>query len=474
MDNNIISFKNMNFSYANSTKNIFENLNFILKTGDFIAILGENGKGKSTFLKLCAGILIPNSGNVYVGKINTNSENKQKRLKIRKKIGYIFQNPDKQIFGLTVNQDIAFGAKNFGIKKSVYEKKSIEILNLLKISHLANSEIRSLSVGEKQLVALASCLIVDPSVILIDEPSSTLDESNSKNLFELLTKLNKQFQKTIIFSTHNIRDTTFVNQVLTIENMNLKKVFLTKFNDIKIKNFPAKISDEYSETISNNSILRFDDVCFHYKKSKKDIVNNLNFDLKPNSILGIFGYSFCGKSTIAKLISGQISPTSGKITKNDNLKTGLVTQQSEKNFFFENVCQDITFGLSYMNFSENTINKRLEEIFELLKLDKEFLKRNISELSGGEKKLIAISGILINQPEILVLDEPLMSLDVFNKNLIAKTIFELKTKKKTSIILISNREENLLKICDDVIFLKNSQFSDDSRCQSSNSQGITY
>ncbi len=455
MENEILKFENVSFGYGDTQKKIFEDLNFLAKKQDFIAILGNNGKGKSTFLKLCAGILLPHSGSIFIEKTNTNSNNSLKNFEIRKKIGYIFQNPDKQIFWLTVFEDIAFGAKNLGIKKDIYEKKTDEILDLLKITHLKNASIKELSTGEKQLVTLAACLVTEPSIILLDEPTANLDDCYSKNLFNLLDILNKKSKKTIIFSTHNERDTAFANSTFKVQDNTLKKFFYVK-NQSNFHQSPINFSESVNKNAHsshNNKVLSFENVSFYYNKSK-NIIENFNFSLNFNEIFGIFGGSFCGKTTISKLIAGLLRPSKGKIINYHNSKIGLVMQQSDKNFFFKNVYDDIKFSLTYKKLSSDYIKNTINKTFNLLQLDNSFLQKNTYELSGGEKKLIAIAEILIDEPDILVLDEPLMGLDTSNKNLVKSTILELKLKKNLSTILLSNYSQELLNICDRAIELK--------------------
>lgn len=193
-----IEVKNLTVKYETSDKTCaLENITFSVNSREKVALIGANGAGKSTLLLTLAGILSPMSGEINIGGVKSD---KKTIGNLRKKIGMVFQNPDDQIFMPTVYEDIAFGPRNYGESEDVIEKSADEILQNLGIAHLKNRLTHKLSGGEKRLTALAGILVMNPSVILMDEPSSFLDPRARRKLIGILSEL----PKTMIIATHDL------------------------------------------------------------------------------------------------------------------------------------------------------------------------------------------------------------------------------------------------------------------------------
>ncbi|KAA0258623.1 ABC transporter ATP-binding protein [Deferribacter autotrophicus] len=207
-----LHLKNISYIAEDNTL-IFENVNLHIKHKDKIAIIGPNGIGKTTLLKIISGLKKPKTGEIYVfdNRIETDDDYE----KVRKKIGFLFQNSDDQFIFPTVKDDIAFGLFNLGMKKSEVEKKVKNILDDLEIAHLAEKSPFKLSGGEKKLVALAGILVCEPEILLLDEPTTALDDNAINKIIKILTSLDK----TILIVSHNIE---FVKKV-TFFQYRLKK-----------------------------------------------------------------------------------------------------------------------------------------------------------------------------------------------------------------------------------------------------------
>ena len=190
--------KNLTVKYETSDKTCaLNNINFSISGGEKVALIGANGAGKSTLLLALSGILTPASGEIIIGGVKSD---KKTISGLRKKIGMVFQNPDDQIFMPTVFEDIAFGPRNFGENEDAIGKSADEILNNLGITHLKNRLTHKLSGGEKRLAALAGILVMNPSVILMDEPSSFLDPKARRKLIKILSGLTQ----TMLIATHDL------------------------------------------------------------------------------------------------------------------------------------------------------------------------------------------------------------------------------------------------------------------------------
>ena len=193
---NIISVHGLTYEYEKDIR-ILDNINFYLSENDNLALIGANGVGKSTFLQLILGLLEPKSGEIfYKGSKIT----KKSLPDIRKNIGFIFQNPDVQLFCNTIFDDIAFGPLNAGLPAAEVQARAEEVLKALNISHLKERTPFKLSAGEKRLSAIATVLSMQPKVLLMDEPSAELDPKARRNLIALINSL----PQAKIIATHDL------------------------------------------------------------------------------------------------------------------------------------------------------------------------------------------------------------------------------------------------------------------------------
>ena len=195
----MIEIKDISYKYENEF--VLRNISLKIKEGDFLAIIGHNGSGKTTLIKHFNGLLTPSKGDVVVDGLNTKKDD----WEIRQKIGIVVQNPEDQRINSIVEEDVAFGLENLGVLPGEIEKRVKGILEKLSISHLAKRNVNDLSFGQKQLVALAGVLAMNPKYIIFDEPTTMLDPKNKLNIMDIMNKLNKK-GATIILITNNLDD----------------------------------------------------------------------------------------------------------------------------------------------------------------------------------------------------------------------------------------------------------------------------
>ncbi len=222
----MIQVKNLYFKYEDEF--ILKNLNLQLIEGSFTAIIGANGSGKTTLAKHLNALLVPTRGNVFVDGIETRRD----EFNARKKVGFVFQNFEDQLIYSIVEEDIAFGLENLELSSNETNKIVNETLEKLKIKHLAKNNVNMLSLGQKQLVALAGVLAMKPKYIVFDEPTTNLDVENKKNILDVIKKLNKKNKITIILITNILDDLKYANDVIVLKNggiiFNNKKSKLSK------------------------------------------------------------------------------------------------------------------------------------------------------------------------------------------------------------------------------------------------------
>ena len=196
MSHHIIDFINISYSYPDGNKAL-ENLNVRIHHGESVAIVGANGAGKSTMLKLLVGIFMPEEGEIRLGDMPVT---KKTLNMIRQQIGFTFQDPEDQLFNTSVYNDVAFGPRNYGLDEPEVEKRVVRALQTVGIEHLMHRAPYKLSGGEKRAASIATVLSMEPSVLAMDEPTAALDPSSRRRLIKLL----QGFLHTKLIATHDL------------------------------------------------------------------------------------------------------------------------------------------------------------------------------------------------------------------------------------------------------------------------------
>ena len=217
---NIIRTENLCFNYTDDETGektcVLKDISLEIKRGEFIAVLGHNGSGKSTFAKHLNAILIPTSGKVWVGDIDTSDE---KRLyDIRKMVGMVFQNPDNQMVANIVEDDVAFAPENLGVPREEIRKRVDTALAAVNMSEFAMHAPHMLSGGQKQRVAIAGVLAMEPEIIVLDEPTAMLDPNGRREIIETVKRLNKEKNMTVVMITHYMEEAVEADRVIIIDN----------------------------------------------------------------------------------------------------------------------------------------------------------------------------------------------------------------------------------------------------------------
>ena len=236
MDNtNIVEFHNVTFCYdadegEQQPEPAIRDFTFNVKKGEFVAVLGHNGSGKSTVAKLSNSILIPNEGKVLVKGMDTADEDLS--YEIRKTVGVVFQNPDNQIVASIVEEDVAFGPENLGLPREEIRKRVDDSLKAVGMYEYRHHEPHKLSGGQKQRVAIAGIIAMRPECIFLDEPTAMLDPKGRKEVMDTVIKLNKEYGMSVVFITHFMEEAVLADRVAVIDNSRLllegtpKEVFM--------------------------------------------------------------------------------------------------------------------------------------------------------------------------------------------------------------------------------------------------------
>ena len=196
-------------------------INLDIKDGEFVAIIGHNGSGKSTLAKLLNGLYLPTMGDIFIKDMNTKDEDKI--WEIRKAAGMVFQNPDNQIVTTIVEEEIAFGPENIGLPRDEIRQRIDYALKVVEMEKYLHHAPHLLSGGQKQRIAIAGILAMNPSCIILDEPTAMLDPIGRKEVIDTVYKLNAEEKKTILLITHNMEETVKADRVVV---MNKGQVYL--------------------------------------------------------------------------------------------------------------------------------------------------------------------------------------------------------------------------------------------------------
>jgi len=213
MRETVVSLKNVSFQYENQSSYALQNVSFDIYEGEWLAIVGHNGSGKSTMAKLLNGLQFPQAGEITVCGIELNEDS---IWDIRKKLGMVFQNPDNQFVGTTVQDDVAFGLENHGIPRNDMIFRVEDSLKKVKMDQFLNQEPHHLSGGQKQRVAIAGVLALRPSIIILDEATSMLDPKGREEVLETVRALKDEKLLTVISITHDLEEAAKADRIIVM------------------------------------------------------------------------------------------------------------------------------------------------------------------------------------------------------------------------------------------------------------------
>ena len=470
-----IKIKNLIFSYPNSEKTALNDINLTVNQGEFVTICGKSGCGKSTLLRHLKPILTPHgktSGEIYFdGKSIYDLSDREQA----ENIGFVMQNPDNQIVTDKVWHELVFGLESLGINSAEIRSKAAEMASFFGIQNWFYENVANLSGGQKQILNLASVMIMNPTLLLLDEPSSQLDPIAAHDFFTMLERINTELGVTIILSEHNL------SEVFPLSD----KVVVMEDGKITTENTPYKIGEELKQnsmfaalptptkiyySLGNNSgncpitirdghkwlekqqinehfefkseknrintepILELKDVWFRYEKNSDDILKGLSFKVHENEFYAIVGGNGVGKSTALSVISKINKPYRGKVFINDDTKVAVMPQNPQSLFLKKSVLEELYDAV--FDVEKEKRKNEIEYVIKLCELDN-LLENHPYDLSGGEQQRVALAKMLLRKPDLLVLDEPTKGLDACFKRKLA-TILKSLQKNGMTVLMVTH------------------------------------
>ncbi len=500
----IFKVEDLTFCYSNRDNPALNKISMDVIRGEFLVLMGRSGSGKSTLLRQFKPALSPNgekSGTILFevkeksGHCDINNLDERTQAS---SIGFVLQNPDNQIVTDRVWHEMAFGLENLGLEKEVIRVRVAEMASFFGIQEWFDKDTKELSGGQKQILNLASVMVMNPEVLILDEPTSQLDPIAAAEFIQIIKKINREIGTTIIISEHRLdellplADRVIVmeaGEIIANDTPNNVGATLSSIGSDMFAAMPSpmqvydkvynagygkelecpidvrggrlwlnkilsgvdlkktKIQDENLKR-SDTKAIEIKDVWFRYYKQGNDIVRGLNLTIREGEIFAIVGGNGTGKTTSLKVIAGIERAFRGKTLiygkriekyKEKELRNGMLSMlpQDPQSIFVEDVVKnDLMEVLIGRDFSDSEKEQKIIDVAKVTQIE-DVLESHPYDISGGEQQRVALAKILLLDPKVVLLDEPTKGIDNFFKGILGNILIELKNRGKT-IVLVSH------------------------------------
>ena len=473
----LLEVRDLSFTYAGQTSPALKNASLTLQKGEFMCVCGATGSGKSTLLRLLKAELRPEGLITGDVRFDGTALSEMEAGRRAAAIGYVCQRPEQQIVTDKVWHELAFGLENLGIKPDVIRRRVSEMACWFGIEGWFEKSVSELSGGQKQLLNLASVMVMQPDVLLLDEPTSQLDPIAASDFIATVSRLNRELSTSVIMVEHRLEEVLPVcDSLLVMQNGTVHRQgpvrevvsalppqselmeympaavrifaacrgkgscpltvkegrrFVRENFTNEIKSLPAR-----ERELPEHAALEFENVYFRYEKSGADVLNGLSFSVREGEIFCVLGGNGAGKSTCLAAAAGINRPYAGKIRvfgknirdyKHQSLYRGCLSL----------LPQDVQTV-----FLESTVEKELKGVdlgslpFDLSGL----LTRHPYDLSGGQQQLTALAKVLAQKPRLLLLDEPTKGLDAHTRSAFIGVIRQLNAEGMTVVCVTHDVE----------------------------------
>ncbi|MFH2063574.1 MAG: energy-coupling factor transporter ATPase [Pseudomonadota bacterium] len=461
-DDALVSVKGLSYSYPNHRKAL-TGIDLDIPSGERIALVGQNGSGKTTLIKLLCGLLSPTSGEIlYKGKPLPDHHFDGSRPEI----GLFFQDPDDQLFGHTVVEDVAFGLRNQGLSRENARHEALHALEQVGLEKLAYKEPHNLSYGQKKRAALAGVLAMQPDVLLLDEPTANLDPRQEEIFLDLL----KGFHGTLICISHDlfflyelceravVLDQGHIHHNYTMRDLVSQRRSLREhgldFSFRLVVEPPAHLPDSslpedalvQTPSIPDKAVAEKLVVMRNYQYCYPDgtfALQGVHLSIHAGERISIVGENGAGKTTLLSCLIGlrrgegdyvfDGKPVTKSSRKDLWRHAGMVFQDCADQLFCSSVREEIAFGLRRLGYPRAECRPRIHQALSMVRLEG-FEDRVPLHLSGGERKRLALACVLAMEPRLLILDEPTAGLDPHGEEMFLEILGNL----RTTILLVSH------------------------------------
>lgn len=473
MTEDIIELRNLAFTYAGKSNPALRDLNLSFQKGSFSLITGLSGCGKSTLAHALCGF-IPHGwpgvmeGEVWLDGLNTRHTPPERLAGI---VGLVQQDPDAQICSFTVSQEVAFGLENLQIPSIEIKFKIKRVLAMLGIAHLADREVTNLSGGEKQRLALASILAMEPKVLVLDEPSAHLDPEGILGLVANLETLKNQFGYTVIVIEHRIepfyeladRMLVLAEGCLVADDSPSKAIPLYRKGLDKALTKSLQLRKDLAVDNPREPLLEVEGMVV--RRAGIPVLQNVSFRLQPGEIMAVMGANGCGKTSLLLALLGHHPLEKGSVSYRgqdishldiqERVKEfGMVLQNPGHQILERSVWQETLLAAEMLN-PNRTFTVEAESLLQEFSLQN---YRNNSPflLSMGEKKRLCAVSALVYEPDLLLLDEPLAGQDAGHLDLLMQHLYR-HCQRGGSVLMVCHHPEVVASYCHRLLFLEGGQ-----------------
>jgi energy-coupling factor transporter ATP-binding protein EcfA2 len=496
----MIELRHLTYTYSDAPRPVLRGVDLHVAPGAFVLVVGASGSGKSTLLRCLNGLVPHFYGGVMSGHIRVAGQDPV-RLGPRgmsASVGFVFQDPESQFVVDTVEAELAFAMENHALPQATMERRIREVLSRLEMEHLRHRRISTLSGGEKQRVALASALTLEPKLLVLDEPTSQLDPQGAERVLMLLARLNRELGLTVILSEHRLeRVLPYVNQVISLPGDGTVQSGLARDMMITSDQAPplvelarargwtplplsvdearpllaAETSDEapglFAGTAPGNAQpveVAVDDLWYAY--DARVALNGITFQVRRGEIVAIMGPNGSGKTTLLKHLVGLLQPTRGSVvvrgadTRRVPLEelirfVGYVPQNPGALLFAETVRAELAFTRRNHGLSA-TLPEGLLDVLGIGPLMDAYPR----DLSVGERQRVALGAILAAEPQIVLLDEPTRGVDRAQKRAFMRYLAGERESGRT-VMVATHDVELVAQSADRLILLEGGLILDD-------------
>ncbi len=517
----IIEFEHFSYKYRAQKEPTLKDITLKIYPGEKVLIAGPSGCGKSTIAKCINGLVPSSFPGEITGKLKVAGlvPHKADIFGMSKHVGTVLQDTDGQFIGLTVAEDISFVLENDCVPHNELCNRVLTTAKTLDITNLLDKSPSALSGGQKQRVSIAGVLVDDVEILLFDEPLANLDPATGKSTIELIDKLHKQNNKTVIIIEHRLEDVLWrsVDRIILVNNGSIiadcppqdllctnilsqngirEPLYIAALKQagcsleshtnpqhidtINLTNYAPLVRqwfNNYSCTTKQKElqpVLQVKNLSFEYTPSTAATLKDVSFTIHQGEMLSIAGKNGAGKSTLSSLICGFIKPSSGSIYLNGkdisplSIKErgeiiGLVMQNPNQMISKPMIFDEVALGLRVRNVNEDLIKQRVYDVLKICGLYK-FRNWPINALSFGQKKRVTIASILVLNPRILILDEPTAGQDYKHYTEIMEFLRQLNEKHNITIVMITHDMHLMLEYTDRAIVLADGHVIADDKC----------
>lgn len=487
----LVEVKNLNFRYPVQDKKALVDINLSIEEGEFVVFCGTSGCGKSTFLKQIKREIAPHgekTGEILYKGIPIKELDDRTAAA---EIGFVMQNPENQIVTDKVWHELAFGLESLGLDTMEIRRRVAEMANFFGIHQWFRKNTSDLSGGQKQLLNLAAIMVMQPTILILDEPTSQLDPIAATEFIGTLQKLNKELGLTILLVEHRLEEVfSIADRVVVMEDgqmichdtpqLVVKQLKALKQNHPMSLGLPTPVRvynglsiDDHSpltvrdgrkwltkhftnenkvksveEKERNAVVLEVKEAWFRYERELPDVLSGFSIKVREGEIVSIVGGNGTGKTTALKVMAGLHKPYRGKIVLNgkklSSYKNGelyrnnlAVLPQDPQTLFVESlVIKEFDKVVQVCKYTKEEAAERIEDIISTLKI-RHLLLSHPYDLSGGEQQKVALAKILLLNPRIVLLDEPTKGIDAESKQVFAQILKELK-KRGVAIVMVTH------------------------------------